>query len=76
MICVLWIILLATAEMEGISARVSPVGSAGGSQKNLNLNGQQQDMVSRATQQYLDVLKKNYMVWSKAKNKPVRRCST
>ncbi|XP_036432152.1 ankyrin repeat domain-containing protein 26 isoform X6 [Colossoma macropomum] len=54
----------ATAEMEGDSARMSPVGSACGSQKNLNLNLnlEQQDPLSRATQQYLEVLKKNYMI--------------
>ncbi|KAL6474419.1 hypothetical protein MHYP_G00179800 [Metynnis hypsauchen] len=54
----------ASAEMEGNSARMSPVGSACGSQKNLNLNLniEQQDPLSRATQQYLEVLKKNYMI--------------
>lgn len=56
--------LLATAELEGSSARMSPVGSACGSQKNLNLNLnlEQQDQLSKATQQYLEVLKKNYMI--------------
>ncbi|XP_072527973.1 ankyrin repeat domain-containing protein 26 isoform X2 [Salminus brasiliensis] len=54
----------ATTELEGGSARMSPVGSASGSQKNLNLNLnlEQQDPLSRATQQYLEVLKKNYMI--------------
>ncbi|KAM3870152.1 LOW QUALITY PROTEIN: ankyrin repeat domain-containing protein 26 [Diretmus argenteus] len=42
----------ATAELEG-SARMSPVGSA---------SGVDLDPVSRATQQYLEVLKKNYMI--------------
>ncbi|XP_050954886.1 ankyrin repeat domain-containing protein 26 isoform X8 [Labeo rohita] len=52
-----------TGEMEGGTARMSPVGSASGSQ-NLNLNAslEQPDPVSRATQQYLEVLKKNYMI--------------
>uniref|UniRef100_A0A8C8RCQ4 Ankyrin repeat domain-containing protein 26 n=1 Tax=Pelusios castaneus TaxID=367368 RepID=A0A8C8RCQ4_9SAUR len=49
----------ATAELETGSARVSPVGSIDGSSKNLNV---EQDPVSKATQQYLDVLKKNYMI--------------
>nr|XP_048692125.1 ankyrin repeat domain-containing protein 26 isoform X9 [Caretta caretta] len=49
----------ATAELENGSVRVSPVGSTDGSSKNLNVD---QDPVSRATQQYLDVLKKNYMI--------------
>ncbi|XP_069048664.1 ankyrin repeat domain-containing protein 26 isoform X9 [Lepisosteus oculatus] len=49
----------ATAELEGGSARLSPVGSAAGSLKSVNLD---QDPVSRATQQYLEVLKKNYMI--------------
>ncbi|XP_043351522.1 ankyrin repeat domain-containing protein 26-like isoform X24 [Dermochelys coriacea] len=49
----------ATAELETGSVRVSPVGSTDGSSKNLNVD---QDPVSRATQQYLDVLKKNYMI--------------
>ncbi|XP_036374400.1 uncharacterized protein si:ch211-272n13.3 [Megalops cyprinoides] len=47
----------AAAELEGGSARLPPVGSAAGSQKNLD-----QDPVTRATQQYLEVLKKNYMI--------------
>ncbi|KAG9280893.1 ankyrin repeat domain-containing protein 26-like [Astyanax mexicanus] len=53
-----------TAELDGGSARMSPVGSASGSQKNLNfnINLEQQDPLSRATQQYLEVLKKNYMI--------------
>ncbi|XP_076122991.1 ankyrin repeat domain-containing protein 26 isoform X2 [Alosa pseudoharengus] len=49
----------ATAELDGASPRLSPVGSACGSQKSLALD---QDPVSRATQQYLEVLKKNYMI--------------
>ncbi|KAM7180275.1 ankyrin repeat domain-containing protein 26 isoform 3-T3 [Macrochelys suwanniensis] len=49
----------ATAELETGSVRVSPVGSTDGSSKYLNVD---QDPVSRATQQYLDVLKKNYMI--------------
>ncbi|KYO48503.1 ankyrin repeat domain-containing protein 26 isoform B [Alligator mississippiensis] len=49
----------ANAELEAGSVRVSPVGSTDGSSKNLNVD---QDPVSRATQQYLDVLKKNYMI--------------
>ncbi|XP_067420365.1 ankyrin repeat domain-containing protein 26 isoform X6 [Emydura macquarii macquarii] len=49
----------ATTELETGSVRVSPVGSTDGSSKNLNM---EQDPVSRATQQYLDVLKKNYMI--------------
>ncbi|XP_061106944.1 ankyrin repeat domain-containing protein 26 isoform X5 [Conger conger] len=51
--------LSAAAELEGGSARLSPVGSAAGSQKTLNVD---QDPVTRATQQYLEVLKKNYMI--------------
>ncbi|KAG9330034.1 hypothetical protein JZ751_027465 [Albula glossodonta] len=46
-------------ELEGGAARLSPVGSAAGSQKTLNAD---QDPVTRATQQYLEVLKKNYMI--------------
>uniref|UniRef100_A0A8D0HMX5 Ankyrin repeat domain-containing protein 26 n=1 Tax=Sphenodon punctatus TaxID=8508 RepID=A0A8D0HMX5_SPHPU len=49
----------ATTELEAGSVRVSPVGSTNGSTKNLNV---EQDPVSKATQQYLDVLKKNYMI--------------
>ncbi|XP_050791943.1 ankyrin repeat domain-containing protein 7 isoform X10 [Gopherus flavomarginatus] len=49
----------ATAELETGSVRVSPVGSTDGSSKNLNVD---QDPVSRATQQYQDILKKNYMI--------------
>uniref|UniRef100_A0A7M4EW92 Ankyrin repeat domain containing 26 n=1 Tax=Crocodylus porosus TaxID=8502 RepID=A0A7M4EW92_CROPO len=49
----------ANAELEAGAVRVSPVGSTDGSSKNLNVD---QDPVSRATQQYLDVLKKNYMI--------------
>ncbi|GAA6089790.1 ankyrin repeat domain-containing protein 26 isoform X5 [Tachysurus ichikawai] len=50
--------------LEAASTRMSPVGSACGSQKNLNsnLNVEHQDPLSRATQQYLEVLKKNYMI--------------
>ncbi|XP_051978837.1 ankyrin repeat domain-containing protein 26 [Xyrauchen texanus] len=52
-----------TGELEGGSARLSPVGSASGSHNlNLNLTLKQPDAVSRATQQYLEVLKKNYMI--------------
>ncbi|XP_053541775.1 ankyrin repeat domain-containing protein 26 isoform X9 [Ictalurus punctatus] len=53
-----------TSELEGASTRMSPVGSACGSQKNLNSNliVEPQDKLSRATQQYLEVLKKNYMI--------------
>ncbi|XP_058263435.1 ankyrin repeat domain-containing protein 26 isoform X3 [Hemibagrus wyckioides] len=53
-----------TSELEGASTRMSPVGSACGSQKNLNSNliVDHQDPLSRATQQYLEVLKKNYMI--------------
>ncbi|XP_067291953.1 ankyrin repeat domain-containing protein 26 isoform X7 [Pseudorasbora parva] len=52
-----------TGELEGGSARLSPVGSASGSQNlNLNVTLEQKDPVSRATQQYLEVLKKNYMI--------------
>ncbi|XP_059402528.1 ankyrin repeat domain-containing protein 26-like isoform X8 [Carassius carassius] len=47
----------------GGTARMSPVGSASSSQnQNLNLTLEQPDPVSRATQQYLEVLKKNYMI--------------
>ncbi|KAG9328867.1 hypothetical protein JZ751_010097 [Albula glossodonta] len=49
----------AAVELEGGAARLSPVGSAAGSQKTLNAD---QDPVTRATQQYLEVLKKNYMI--------------
>ncbi|XP_053575171.1 ankyrin repeat domain-containing protein 26-like [Bombina bombina] len=49
----------AYAELETGSTRVSPVGSTVGSLRNLNTD---QDPVSRATQQYLEVLKKNYMI--------------
>ncbi|KAL8221270.1 UNVERIFIED_CONTAM: hypothetical protein K2H54_063063 [Gekko kuhli] len=49
----------ATAELDAGSVRVTPVGSIDGSSKNLNM---EQDQVSKATQQYLDVLKKNYMI--------------
>ncbi|XP_068579085.1 ankyrin repeat domain-containing protein 26 isoform X2 [Cebidichthys violaceus] len=43
----------ATAELDGTSARMSPVGSA---------SRVELDPVSRATQQYLEVLKKNNMI--------------
>nr|XP_014349262.1 PREDICTED: ankyrin repeat domain-containing protein 26-like isoform X2 [Latimeria chalumnae] len=49
----------ATIELDGGSVRVSPVGSAAGSLRSLNLD---QDSATRATQQYLEVLKKNYMI--------------
>ncbi|MEE6480994.1 hypothetical protein FKM82_012723 [Ascaphus truei] len=49
----------ANAELETVSTRVSPVGSTAGSLGNLNKD---QDPVSRATQQYLEVLKKNYKI--------------
>ncbi|XP_055790949.1 ankyrin repeat domain-containing protein 26 isoform X7 [Salvelinus fontinalis] len=52
----------ATAELEG-SARMSPVGSASGSPTSLGWGlSVVEDPVSRATQQYLQVLKKNYMI--------------
>ncbi|XP_077121107.1 ankyrin repeat domain-containing protein 26 isoform X2 [Ranitomeya variabilis] len=47
------------AELEGGCTRISPVGSIAGSLRNLTA---EQDPVSRATQQYLEVLKKNYMI--------------
>ncbi|KAM4037786.1 ankyrin repeat domain-containing protein 26 isoform 8-T8 [Anomaloglossus baeobatrachus] len=46
-------------ELEGGCTRISPVGSIAGSLRNLTA---EQDPVSRATQQYLEVLKKNYMI--------------
>ncbi|XP_062990125.1 ankyrin repeat domain-containing protein 26-like [Elgaria multicarinata webbii] len=49
----------AKAELDAGSVRVSPIGSVDGSSKNLNV---EQDQISKATQQYLDVLKKNYMI--------------
>ncbi|KAJ6654098.1 hypothetical protein lerEdw1_007462, partial [Lerista edwardsae] len=49
----------ATAELDAGSVRVSPIGSIDGSSKNLNMD---QDQVSKAKQEYLDVLKKNYML--------------
>ncbi|XP_075130395.1 ankyrin repeat domain-containing protein 26 [Leptodactylus fuscus] len=49
----------ANAELEAGCTRISPVGSIAGSLRNLNTD---QDPVSRATQQYLEVLKKNYMI--------------
>nr|XP_029524701.1 microtubule-associated protein futsch-like isoform X6 [Oncorhynchus nerka] len=52
----------ATAELE-CSARMSPVGSASGSPTSLGWGlSVVEDPVSRATQQYLEVLKKNYMI--------------
>ncbi|XP_034286937.1 ankyrin repeat domain-containing protein 26 isoform X6 [Pantherophis guttatus] len=49
----------AKAELDAGSVRVSPVGSVDGSSKKSNID---QDQVSKARQQYLDVLKKNYMI--------------
>ncbi|XP_039199892.1 ankyrin repeat domain-containing protein 26 isoform X4 [Crotalus tigris] len=49
----------AKAEFDAGSVRVSPVGSVDGSSKKSNID---QDQVSKARQQYLDVLKKNYMI--------------
>ncbi|XP_030072033.1 ankyrin repeat domain-containing protein 26 [Microcaecilia unicolor] len=49
----------ANAELESGSVRVSPVGSTTGSLRNLTVD---QDPVSRATQQYVEVLKKNYKI--------------
>ncbi|OCT87363.1 hypothetical protein XELAEV_18021062mg [Xenopus laevis] len=50
----------ANIELEtGSSVRVSPVGSIAGSLRKVNVD---QDPVSRATQQYLEVLKKNYKI--------------
>ncbi|KAM3833078.1 ankyrin repeat domain-containing protein 26-like isoform 4-T4 [Vipera latastei] len=49
----------AKAEFDAESVRVSPVGSVDGSSKKSNID---QDQVSKARQQYLDVLKKNYMI--------------
>ncbi|XP_066490078.1 ankyrin repeat domain-containing protein 26-like isoform X2 [Tiliqua scincoides] len=49
----------ATAELDAGSVRVSPVGSIDGSSRNPNMD---QDQVSKAKQEYLDVLKKNYML--------------
>ncbi|XP_059392524.1 ankyrin repeat domain-containing protein 26 [Carassius carassius] len=50
-----------TGELEGGTARMSPVGSASGSQ-DVNVSLEPPEPVSRATQQYLEVLKKNYMI--------------
>ena len=50
---------VSSAELEGSPARVSPVGSASGSTRSM---GVELDPVSRATQQYLEVLKRNYMI--------------
>uniref|UniRef100_A0A2D4GMB3 Uncharacterized protein n=2 Tax=Micrurus corallinus TaxID=54390 RepID=A0A2D4GMB3_MICCO len=49
----------AKAELDAGSVRISPVGSVDGSSKTSNID---QDQVSKARQQYLDVLKKNYMI--------------
>nr|XP_023686910.1 ankyrin repeat domain-containing protein 26-like isoform X2 [Paramormyrops kingsleyae] len=49
----------ASAELGRESARLSPVGSVAASQRSLSMD---QDPVARATQQYLDVLKKNYRI--------------
>nr|XP_033814788.1 ankyrin repeat domain-containing protein 26 [Geotrypetes seraphini] len=49
----------ANAELESGSVRVSPVGSTTGSLRNLTVD---QDPVSKATQQYVEVLKKNYKI--------------
>ncbi|XP_048868810.1 ankyrin repeat domain-containing protein 26 isoform X4 [Brienomyrus brachyistius] len=49
----------ASAELGRESARLSPVGSVAVSQRSLSTD---QDPVARATQQYLDVLKKNYRI--------------
>nr|XP_020636630.1 ankyrin repeat domain-containing protein 26-like isoform X4 [Pogona vitticeps] len=49
----------AKAELDAASARVSPIGSLDGSSKNLN---PEPDQVAKAAQEYLDVLKKNYMI--------------
>nr|DBA31233.1 TPA: hypothetical protein GDO54_007111 [Pyxicephalus adspersus] len=49
----------ANADLDTGCARVSPVGSTGGSMRNLSND---QDLVSQARQQYLEVLKKNYKI--------------
>ncbi|TRY97025.1 hypothetical protein DNTS_001441 [Danionella cerebrum] len=50
-------------ELGGGSARLSPVGSASSSQTHpLTLGQEPPDPLSRATQQYLEVLKKNYRI--------------
>ncbi|XP_067855627.1 ankyrin repeat domain-containing protein 26 isoform X2 [Heptranchias perlo] len=49
----------ATADLDRGSTRVSPLGSAAGSLRSVH---QDQDPVTRATEQYLEVLKKNYML--------------
>lgn len=49
----------ANAELDTGCARVSPVGSTAGSMRNLSND---QDLVSQARQQYLEVLKKNYKI--------------
>ncbi|KAM5172267.1 ankyrin repeat domain-containing protein 26 [Mantella aurantiaca] len=49
----------ANAELDSGCSRVSPVGSTSGSMRNLSND---QDLVSQARQQYLEVLKKNYKI--------------
>ncbi|XP_058045798.1 ankyrin repeat domain-containing protein 26-like isoform X10 [Ahaetulla prasina] len=49
----------AKAELDAGSVRVSPVGSVDGSSKKSNTD---QDQVSKARQQYQDVLKKNFLI--------------
>ncbi|XP_077194540.1 ankyrin repeat domain-containing protein 26 isoform X10 [Paroedura picta] len=49
----------ATTELHTGYVRVTPLGSTNGSSKNINMD---QDEISTAAQQYLDVLKKNYML--------------
>ncbi|XP_018429440.1 PREDICTED: ankyrin repeat domain-containing protein 26-like [Nanorana parkeri] len=49
----------ANAELDTGCARVSPVGSTAGSMRNLSND---QDLVSQARQQYLEVLNKNYKI--------------
>ncbi|XP_075065069.1 ankyrin repeat domain-containing protein 26 isoform X2 [Mixophyes fleayi] len=49
----------ANAELDVGCTRISPVGSIAGSMRNLNTD---QDPVSRAKQQYLEVLKKNHNI--------------
>ncbi|XP_068132519.1 ankyrin repeat domain-containing protein 26 isoform X2 [Hyperolius riggenbachi] len=49
----------ANAELDTGCTRVSPVGSIAGSMRNLSGD---QDLVSQARQQYLEVLKKNYKI--------------
>ncbi|XP_078075984.1 ankyrin repeat domain-containing protein 26 isoform X9 [Mustelus asterias] len=52
-------LIQATADLDRGSTRVSPLGSAAGSIRSIN---QDQDPVTKATEQYLEVLKKNYML--------------